>query len=769
MWKPPLNFITIHYAWIIACTLTGILVLLPAGNVSAIDSWFFGCSAATESGLNPIDVNKLQIYQQVFIYIVPTITNPGFINIVVVAVRLHWFNKLLKDKGPDLLRQEAHADGDVEAQRRPRSPARLASDNSPGTPAAGKGHGDDNNEKPPSSSSEEAKPVDDPAHDETPDAPSPRRQRGILFAPDVKGAPDPNGKALYIPSPRDRDRGYPIIERDMSAQNDARSEIYYEEEDNSNAKPSVYRSFTAPMPVLAGPSRRPSSTGSTHRRPFSSHSHIGPSLNAALSVGRVERVASNMFVLGRGHSHGRPGLHRGDFSSASVARSADLPFLSREVTMGRNSRFLNLSHEDRDRLGGVEYRALTILLRIVVGFFFGLNILGVICLLPWIHHAPGKYVDWLAECGIDRTWWAFYSSQTMSNNLGFTLTPDSMITFRDATWPMLVMTFLAFAGNTLYPVFLRLLIWIMWVASPRSSSLRDPLRFLLDHPRRCYTLLFPGKTTWILFGIVFVLNFVDVLLIILLDLHNPVVNELAPGPRILAALFQAASARHTGTATFNLSQVSPAVQFSLVVMMYISILPIAITIRSSNTYEERALGMYETEKPIDENDGSSYVMMHVRNQLSFDLWYIFLGTFLICIAEADRIADMNDPGFSVFAAFFEVVSAYGNVGLSLGHPSVATSFSGVLTTFSKVVICLMVIRGRHRGLPYSLDKAIMLPSQKRAEDGRKIGASGDDADDAHHMPMSPMSAMTTGLGMSRMQSMVRERRTGEKAGARDDV
>ena len=36
----------------------------------------------------------------------------------------------------------------------------------------------------------------------------------------------------------------------------------------------------------------------------------------------------------------------------------------------------------------------------------------------------------------------------MINNLGFTLTPDSMVTFRDATWPMLVMSFLAYAGNT---------------------------------------------------------------------------------------------------------------------------------------------------------------------------------------------------------------------------------------------------------------------------------------------------------------------------------
>jgi hypothetical protein len=30
---------------------------------------------------------------------------------------------------------------------------------------------------------------------------------------------------------------------------------------------------------------------------------------------------------------------------------------------------------------------------------------------------------------------AIYSAQTMADNLGLTLTPDSMVSFRDATWP----------------------------------------------------------------------------------------------------------------------------------------------------------------------------------------------------------------------------------------------------------------------------------------------------------------------------------------------
>ncbi|KAF1812309.1 cation transporter [Eremomyces bilateralis CBS 781.70] len=304
----------------------------------------------------------------------------------------------------------------------------------------------------------------------------------------------------------------------------------------------------------------------------------------------------------------------------------------------------------------------------------------------------------------------------MVDNLGFALTPDSMVTFQDATFPLLVMTFLAFAGNTCYPVLLRLLIWTMSKIAPKDSSLRDPLNFLLNHPRRCYTLLFPSRPTWILFGVLFSLNFVDVLLIIVLDLGNPAVNNLALGPRILAALFQSASSRHTGTATFNLGAVNPAVQFSLLVMMYISIFPIAISIRASNTYEEKSLGIYPRRMDGDESRPGSYVLTHLQNQLTFDLWYIFIGVFCICIAESKKIMDANNPAFAVFPIFFEVVSAYGNVGLSLGHPDVLTSLCGQFTPFGKVVVCLMMIRGRHRGLPYQLDRAIMLPNERTITD-----------------------------------------------------
>ncbi|CEI60273.1 unnamed protein product [Fusarium venenatum] len=150
--------------------------------------------------------------------------------------------------------------------------------------------------------------------------------------------------------------------------------------------------------------------------------------------------------------------------------------------------------------------------------------------------------------------------------------------------------------------------------------------------------------------------------------------------------------------------------------MYISIFPIPISIRTSNTYEKKSLGMWDSEGSLNERNGRSYLMRHMKSQLSFDLWYVVLGTFCIYIVEANRIADVEEPAFSIFSVLFEVTfssASSGNVGLSLGHPTVSTSLCGKFGTFGKVVICLMMIRGRHHGLPYNLDRNVMLPDEYR--------------------------------------------------------
>ena len=306
----------------------------------------------------------------------------------------------------------------------------------------------------------------------------------------------------------------------------------------------------------------------------------------------------------------------------------------------------------------------------------------------------------------------------MFNDLGFTLTPDSMISFQGAVLPLLLGSFLIIIGNTGFPCMLRFVIWLTSKFTSAESALHEELRFLLDHPRRCFTLLFPADATWVLFAILVLLNGIDLVLFIVLDLSDDAVTSIPPGLRWLNGLFQAASTRTAGTSVVNLADLHPAIQVSYLIMMYISVFPIAISVRRTNVYEEKSLGIYgrsadhEGEGDDDEKE-PSYIGAHLRRQLEFDLWFIFLGLFIIAIAEGPRIQLEDSDAYSLFSCLFEIVSAYGTVGLSLGYTGVNTSFSSQFTVVSKLVITAMMLRGRHRGLPYELDRAILLPNEPR--------------------------------------------------------
>jgi len=92
-----------------------------------------------------------------------------------------------------------------------------------------------------------------------------------------------------------------------------------------------------------------------------------------------------------------------------------------------------------------------------------------------------------------------------------------MLSFQYAVLPMLLMTFLIIIGNTGFPCMLRFVIWMVSICVPKGSAVYEELRFLLDHPRRCFTLLFPAKATWWLFWVLVTLNGIDLIFFIILD------------------------------------------------------------------------------------------------------------------------------------------------------------------------------------------------------------------------------------------------------------
>ncbi|KAJ7503005.1 cation transport protein-domain-containing protein [Mycena galericulata] len=367
-------------------------------------------------------------------------------------------------------------------------------------------------------------------------------------------------------------------------------------------------------------------------------------------------------------------------------------------------------------LGGVEYRALKALLWIVAGYHIGVQLVAFTVIAPYMSQSR-----W-AETFLPPTA-AQENHSTVSfrrtTNTGMSLVDQSMVPFQRAYPTIVFMVLLVLAGNTAFVNGL-LRIFFLW-----SSRANETLHFLLDHPRRCFIYLFPSHQTWFLLTVVLTLNLTDWFCFMVLDIGNPAIEAIPLNVRFIIGLLQAIAVRAAGFATVSLSALAPGVKVLYLIMI----------VRSTNVYEEQSLGVFRDEpdeednfQPTGENRitvWSRYLAMHARRQLAFDMWWLGLAIFLVCIIERHNIDSVGNEGwFNIFSVVFELVSAYGTVGLSLGIPTANYSFSGALRPLSKLIVCLVMIRGRHRGLPVAIDRAVMLPMDDGEHDGEQEHAPG---------------------------------------------
>ncbi|KAK5692145.1 hypothetical protein LTR97_011319 [Elasticomyces elasticus] len=168
-----------------------------------------------------------------------------------------------------------------------------------------------------------------------------------------------------------------------------------------------------------------------------------------------------------------------------------------------------------------------------------------------------------------------------------------------------------------------------------------------------------------------------------------------------------------------MSSITPALKVVYLIIMYLSVLPFIISLRSTYVYEERGVGLeadiYEANRP-DKKKGRSekqnpFAGMQILNQLAYDLWWIALAWCLITIIEE---AQLNDAagGYNNFTILFEVISAYGNCGLTLGVPYGSFALCGSCHALSKLILITVMLSGRHRILPMALDRSMLLPGQE---------------------------------------------------------
>ena len=768
--------------WILGLTLSASVLIFAIGNTAGvvyIDCLFFASGANTQAGLNTVDVATLSTFQQVIIYLCAGLANPITVNSMVVFLRLYWFQKRFQNVVREAKKSRVSI-AESRSKIRPTDDSAVLEQgvdpNSIRVVHDGKKRRIANDGILLSDRATTSKPRRNSSSDETlEDVTNGKRDAlpahlrhptTITFADTVKRSDGVEDKAINLPIKRSDEDHIAILQRQRNPQDKEVLRIPNPRDVERGMKPKIVSEGDGPDPdddeeedVQGRGGAGMDSTGRKSEAGSSARSRGGEQKSSqekrrqTITFTEPERrkrddlrdstaVITNTILsplrLRKNRvkpkppgEKGKGGIHLSQKNTINALKTAlssnkveeEAPYLSWHPTMARNSQFVGLSEEQRDELGGIEYRSLKTLALILIIYFWGFELLSLTFLLPFILHND-RYGRAVEGWGVNRTWWGFFTAHSAFQDLGFTLTPDSMASFQTSRYVLLVMSFFIIIGNTGFPIMLRVMIWLSSKVVPSGSGLWEELRFLLDHPRRCFTLMFPSKATWWLFWVLVILNATDIFFFIVLDLPGHTLDFMPVSLRFLNAWFVATCTRTAGFSSISISLLHPAVQVSYMIMMYISIFPIAISIRRTNVYEEQSLGMYGDDNVPDTGDGEpSYVGAHLRRQLSFDLWFLFLCYFLLAISEGGRLKS-NDPDFNMFSLLFECVSAYGTVGLSIGYPNFNTSFCGQFSTVGKLLIIALQIRGRHRGLPYGLDKAILLPSESLNKKEDLVGDDG---------------------------------------------
>lgn len=291
-------------------------------------------------------------------------------------------------------------------------------------------------------------------------------------------------------------------------------------------------------------------------------------------------------------------------------------------------------------------------------------------------------------------WWALFHSVSAFNNAGFGLMNNNLVNFvRD---PVINMTIAALiiAGGLGYPV----LIAIHAFIRRKMVSHNDRVQRALDEDV-AGVVASPVQTRVAIAGSILLLA-VGTFIPLIVEWNNPILQEYNLPQKIMVAFFQSTSTRTAGFNTIDVGALGTSTVFLYMALMYIGANP-AGTAGGIKIPTMAVLYGYIKDwfvKPgqpvrLFGRGISKFAVSHAVRLFFFSMLFIAMVTFLIGVAES-RYLTTPDPIFNFTKVLFEIFSAFGTVGLTMGFPGGVTSFSGIMTPFSKSLLILTMLFGR---------------------------------------------------------------------------
>jgi Trk-type K+ transport system membrane component len=269
----------------------------------------------------------------------------------------------------------------------------------------------------------------------------------------------------------------------------------------------------------------------------------------------------------------------------------------------------------------------------------------------------------------------FFAAISATTNAGFDITGESLSPFNHDYFVQMIVISLMIVGAIGFPVIVEVYEFCL--------SLKSKKKFHFTLFTKLTTLTFV------------ILTIVGTLFIYILDSHNFFVNK-AWHESFFYSLFNSATTKSAGLATMDINEFTPSNQLFMSILMFIGGSPSSASggIRTT-TFAIAILAI------VFYAQGKSSIKIFRRELLLEDVLksFIVITTAAFLCLFSILILSITEHG-TVMEVIFEVSSAFGTNGLSLGLTSRLTTFGKILIIILMfvgrvgIVTCLLLLRGK---------------------------------------------------------------------------
>ncbi|CAN6452633.1 unnamed protein product [Victoria cruziana] len=372
------------------------------------------------------------------------------------------------------------------------------------------------------------------------------------------------------------------------------------------------------------------------------------------------------------------------FPSGGIISSSD----GAATTGGSNGTELEALTNDQQK----KLKCLNHLRHLLLGYFTVVQLCGIAMILIYFFLNAGARKI-LERKRINPVLFSVFTTVSSFASCGLIPTNENMMAFKEHSSLLIILIPLVMMGSTMFPPCVNLVMWVIKRAFPRAE-----LSYLLENARELrFAHLFPLKNS--LFLAASDLGFITLqfILFCFLEWNSEAAAGLGAYQKVIGGIFQSVNSRHSGESAFDISLFSPALLVVYIIMMYIP----PYTFLSPNKEEESA-GREVTDGGKEKGKGGEAFKFWLPPQPAYPILFVVI----VCLTERSSIR--RDPlNFSVLNIAFEVMSAYGNVGLSIGYSchrllrivksdctDTSISFSGKWSKQGKIVIIIVMFFGR---------------------------------------------------------------------------